>query len=54
MIQLDGTPPIKADWENPSVQPPWTGANYASLPNSTPPNLGQEEESEEEEGQLIF
>ncbi|KAM0853222.1 hypothetical protein ACQ4PT_051246 [Festuca glaucescens] len=34
------TPRIKTDWENQSVLPPWANANYASLPNSTPPSPG--------------
>ncbi|GJN38609.1 hypothetical protein PR202_gb27668 [Eleusine coracana subsp. coracana] len=38
------TPRIKTDWENPSVQPPWAGANYASLPNSTPPSPGHQQQ----------
>nr|CAB3470658.1 unnamed protein product [Digitaria exilis] len=36
------TPRIKTDWENPSVQPPWAGSNYASLPNSQPPSPGHQ------------
>ncbi|KAF7109987.1 hypothetical protein CFC21_110156 [Triticum aestivum] len=34
------TPRMKTDWESQCVLPPWAGANYASLPNSTPPSPG--------------
>ncbi|KAL5224897.1 hypothetical protein ABZP36_011536 [Zizania latifolia] len=36
------TPRMRTDWENPSVQPPWAGANYTSLPNTTSPSPGHQ------------
>ncbi|XP_072964871.1 protein BZR1 homolog 3-like [Typha angustifolia] len=32
------TPRIKNDWDDPNARPAWVGANYTSLPNSTPPS----------------